>query len=251
MAHKTLVGGTAYNVTGGKSMVSGTTYSIKKGRTLVGGTGYDINFSQEATALLYNTGDFAFQRSSSSETGKTVMATYTGFEDNSYSNYPNVPWNSRRANIKNVYCNEEIEPTSIAYWFYNCRNLTNFNYVNFNINKIVNMRNAYRLCYNLTGSPVCGEKVTSMYSTYDSCYNLTGSPVCGEKVTNMSNTYTSCSSLTGSPVCGENVTNMRGAYDGCSKLNGSPVCGDKVVNFAFAYNKCINILYSIYFVAFL
>ena len=44
MAHKTLVNGTAYEVTGGKCLVNGTVYSIKKGRTLIGGTGYDITF---------------------------------------------------------------------------------------------------------------------------------------------------------------------------------------------------------------
>lgn len=45
MAHKTKVGGTAYEITGGAVKVGGTKYSIKKGRTKVGGTGYDINFS--------------------------------------------------------------------------------------------------------------------------------------------------------------------------------------------------------------
>lgn len=44
MAHKTLVGGTAYEITGGRTLVSGTGYDISKGRTLVGGTGYDILF---------------------------------------------------------------------------------------------------------------------------------------------------------------------------------------------------------------
>lgn len=48
-AHKTLVGGTAYNINGGKCMVGGTVYSIKKGRTLVGGTGYDINFEPDVS----------------------------------------------------------------------------------------------------------------------------------------------------------------------------------------------------------
>lgn len=43
-AHKTLVGGTAYTVKGGKCMVDGTVYSILKGRTLIGGTGWDITF---------------------------------------------------------------------------------------------------------------------------------------------------------------------------------------------------------------
>lgn len=44
MAHKTKVGGTAYNTKGGKCLVGGTAYSIKKGRTMVGGTGYDVSF---------------------------------------------------------------------------------------------------------------------------------------------------------------------------------------------------------------
>lgn len=41
-AHKTLVGGTAYTVKGGKCMVGGTVYNILKGRTLIDGTGWDI-----------------------------------------------------------------------------------------------------------------------------------------------------------------------------------------------------------------
>lgn len=44
MAHKTLIGGTSYNVAGGKALIDGTSYSIAKGKTLVGGTGYDISF---------------------------------------------------------------------------------------------------------------------------------------------------------------------------------------------------------------
>ena len=43
-AHKTLVGGTAYTVKGGKCMVNGTVYNILKGRTLIDGTGWDITF---------------------------------------------------------------------------------------------------------------------------------------------------------------------------------------------------------------
>ena len=42
--HKTLVGGTAYTVQGGKCMVDGTVYNILKGRTLIDGTGWDITF---------------------------------------------------------------------------------------------------------------------------------------------------------------------------------------------------------------
>ena len=45
MAHKALIDGTAYEVTGGRCLVDGTAYSIQKGRTLVDGTGYDVSFA--------------------------------------------------------------------------------------------------------------------------------------------------------------------------------------------------------------
>ena len=45
MAHKTLISGTAYSVTGSRELIGGTGYAKKKGRVLVNGTGYDIPFS--------------------------------------------------------------------------------------------------------------------------------------------------------------------------------------------------------------
>lgn len=47
MGHKTLIGGTAYDIKGGKTLIDGTAYDIKKGVTLIGGTGYDISFQGE------------------------------------------------------------------------------------------------------------------------------------------------------------------------------------------------------------
>ena len=44
MSHKTLIGGTAYEISGGKTLVNGTAYSIDKGKTLVGGTAYEVGF---------------------------------------------------------------------------------------------------------------------------------------------------------------------------------------------------------------
>ena len=54
MAHKSLVGGTAYDISGGRTLVGGTGYSISKGRTLVGGTGYDISFFPHIGTPLNN-----------------------------------------------------------------------------------------------------------------------------------------------------------------------------------------------------
>lgn len=46
-SHKTMIGGTIYDVTAGKCMVGGTVYDIQKGLTMVGGTIYEIPLTVE------------------------------------------------------------------------------------------------------------------------------------------------------------------------------------------------------------
>lgn len=58
MAHKTLIGGTAYEIGGGRTLVNGTGYSIDKGKTLVGGTEYDINFTLTIGSLAVGSSVF-------------------------------------------------------------------------------------------------------------------------------------------------------------------------------------------------
>lgn len=62
MAHKTLIGGTAYDTKGGRALVGGTAYEVKKGRTLVGGTGYDVGFKGDPIPVYLrgNTDDFGY-----------------------------------------------------------------------------------------------------------------------------------------------------------------------------------------------
>ena len=146
MAHKTLIGGTSYTISGGKTLVGGTGYSISKGRTLVGGTGYDVSFGppEPAYAMLYNDGNFVFQLGNNVASGKTLTASYTGIEDTSYSSYSAVTWNVYRPMVTTLVCNSKISPTSIAYWFYNMRNLTS-KIGEFGMSKCTNMTNAYLL----------------------------------------------------------------------------------------------------------
>lgn len=60
MAHKTLIGGTAYEIGGGKTLVNGTGYSIDKGKTLVGGTAYEVGFAEMVTIVITGSGgDYA------------------------------------------------------------------------------------------------------------------------------------------------------------------------------------------------
>lgn len=51
MAHKTLIGGTSYEISGGKTLVDGTAYSISGGKTLVGGTAYKIGLGGGGATL--------------------------------------------------------------------------------------------------------------------------------------------------------------------------------------------------------
>lgn len=47
MAHKTLISGTAYSVTGGRELIGGTGYGCKAGKTIIGGTAFDIPFAKD------------------------------------------------------------------------------------------------------------------------------------------------------------------------------------------------------------
>ena len=51
MAHKTIVGGTAYAIKGGKGMAGGTSFGVKKGKTMVDGTVYEVGFGQAISEL--------------------------------------------------------------------------------------------------------------------------------------------------------------------------------------------------------
>lgn len=46
MAHKTLIGGTDYEINGGETLIDGTAYLIKNGKTLVSGTAYDVSLGE-------------------------------------------------------------------------------------------------------------------------------------------------------------------------------------------------------------
>lgn len=51
MAGKPLIGGTAYDITGGTCLKDGTSYSVKNGKVLISGTEYDISFLLPPAAL--------------------------------------------------------------------------------------------------------------------------------------------------------------------------------------------------------
>ena len=52
MAHKALIGGAAYEISGGKTLVNGAVYEKDYGKTLVGGTVYDVPFSHPVVVTM-------------------------------------------------------------------------------------------------------------------------------------------------------------------------------------------------------
>lgn len=55
MAHKTLVDGTAYEISGGIVKVDGTGYKLSAGKTMFKGTGFNIYFAGDPIGWLLNT----------------------------------------------------------------------------------------------------------------------------------------------------------------------------------------------------
>lgn len=49
MAHKTLIGGTAYKIKGGRDLIAGTGYAKKQGKTLINGTTFILPFGRAVT----------------------------------------------------------------------------------------------------------------------------------------------------------------------------------------------------------
>lgn len=52
MAHKTLISGTAYSVTGGRELIGGTGYGCKAGKTIIGGTAFEVKFRDGLTWII-------------------------------------------------------------------------------------------------------------------------------------------------------------------------------------------------------
>ena len=56
MAHKTLISGTSYSVTGGRELIGGTGYGCKAGKTIIGGTAFDVPFGSSEYTLTISGG---------------------------------------------------------------------------------------------------------------------------------------------------------------------------------------------------
>ena len=60
MAGKTLIGGTAYKITGGKATINGVARKVTGGKTMIGGTVYSIKFGKGVAVTITGTGNSTY-----------------------------------------------------------------------------------------------------------------------------------------------------------------------------------------------
>ena len=111
---------------------------------------YYAHYSQNAYAILYESGELIFQRGSTPDAGKgKVLGTYTGFETKTYSSENQVPWYADRTAIKTVSFKDVVKPVSTACWFYSCNKLTDVDFTNLDTSAVKYMYSMFYGCSSL------------------------------------------------------------------------------------------------------
>ena len=240
IALDTLTLGTKFAFKGDTGLVDATWYRISTGKeytTSVLTSTYDgptmaDTYTQHlpaAYAILYESGELVFQRGNTPDAGKgKVVKTYTGFETETYTGYPNyAPWYKNKASIKTVSFKDVVKPISTAFWFDECKNLTDVDFTNLDTSAVTNMTYMFNDCSSLTSLDVSSfdtSAVTDMSYMFRGCKALTSLDLSSfntSAVKDMSWLFSGCGSLTNLDLSSFNtsaVTNMYGMFFNCSSL---------------------------------
>lgn len=109
MAHKTLIGGTSYEISGGKTLVNGTAYSISGGKTLVGGTAYNIGFNSGTPVGDLSVGSSVYMNVNGGST--EFLVVHQGLPSTTkYSTYSKGTW----LLMKDIYTTMSFESTNTS-----------------------------------------------------------------------------------------------------------------------------------------
>ena len=226
-------------------------------------------------AKLYSDGTLVLSSSDTTVAGKTLSKDYGLIKDKREDNY----WSSNPpVAVTTVTINDEISPTTTAYWFSNCSSLTTINNIerlktdlvrdmtymfyncsslssldvsNFNTERATNMFGMFCNCSNLTALDVTKfdtRFVTNMRSMFNSCKKLTTLDLRNfntSKVTTMYNMFYKCEALQNLEINNSfntaNVTNMKGMFQDCKLLatiNTSGFNTENVTTMEAMFNGC-------------
>ena len=201
-------------------------------------------------AILYDDGTLSLNNNGNIHTNKTVTTNY-GKLRSSYSWYTKAPWYTDRNLISIVDIENEILPTSTAYWFYQLSNLTEVLHgSNLNTSSVNDMTYMFNGTSNLETLDVSNwdtSNVTSMNQLFVGNTKLESLDVSNwntSKVTNMANMFNGASNLETLDVSKwniSNVTNISNMFAGISKLTELDVSKwdtSKVTNMGGVFSGC-------------
>ena len=207
-----------------------------------------------------STGTLRFYNSEHSNDSVEVIGTF--YQNNgsninlkninyTYISNSTIPWKDSRANINKAIFVDEIVPLGTAYWFYECKNLSEIeNIDNLDTSKVTNMEAMFQNCYYLTSLEVSGfdtSSVTKMGNMFYGCWRLTNLDVSGfntSNVNSMSGMFQGCSGLTNLYVGNfktANVTNMYLMFSSCRGIENIDLSNfdtSKVVSMTQMFSGC-------------
>ena len=141
-------------------------------------------------AILYSDGTMVFQHGNTTESGRTVTATYP-VDLTGYSSASAVPWAGTRASITKVDFADTIQPQSTAYWFDDCSNLAEItNISHLETSNVRRMNNMFSDCYALTALDLSNfdtSNVTNMAFMFYNCTALARLNVSNFDTSNVTN----------------------------------------------------------------
>lgn len=124
MAHKTLIGGTVHDTSGGKVMVGGTVYGIQNGKTMVDGTVREIAFSKETPIANLTVGDSVYANVNGVK--REFLIVHQGLPSDLYDNSCNGTW----LLMKDIYVNQKWSNGSNEYKNSSIRSYLNGTFLN-------------------------------------------------------------------------------------------------------------------------
>lgn len=221
---------------------------------------YILTKDSEYTYARYDSSiqNLEFMKSTESYNNGQVDGNYTYYTGvlNTSTTLSQIPWYSKRASIKSVTFSTAIQPTSTAEWFNEATNLTTINSIsNLNTSNVVNMKEMFASCKNLTSVNLTGfntAKVTDMYRMFYFCEKLTSincSSFNTANVTSMWGMFDNCISATTitlpSNINTAKVTNMRWMFSNCKLLtainNFTKLNTSNVTDMTGFCNGCVKI----------
>ena len=116
MAHKTLISGTAYSVTGGRELIGGTGYGCKAGKTIIGGTAFEVKFSEPITVTIH--GEKEFQAGTQVKIGDLIVSTLGTYETSAGTEITARVGANHNSIIKyeKIYYNDELVSEWTSGW---------------------------------------------------------------------------------------------------------------------------------------